>query len=85
MKKSLLFILFLVATLGMSFNLYADTYVIGDGTGTQNYIPAYGFYDFGWSKMIYTAAELNSAGLTGPATISGIGFEQGNTVTYTYY
>jgi hypothetical protein len=56
----------------------ADVYTIGDGTSTQNYIPFYGYYDYGWSKVVYTAAELSTAGLSA-GQIDGIGFEVGNT------
>ena len=36
--------------------------VIGQGTATQNYVPAYGFYDYGWSAMIFEASEIGSGG-----------------------
>lgn len=60
MKKSTLLVLLMVL-IGI---LAADVYTIGDGTSTQNYVPFYGLYDYGWSKVIYTAAELSAAGLT---------------------
>ena len=58
---------------------FADAYTIGDGTSTQNYIPFYGFYNYNWSKVIYTQAEINTAGLTNGENIIGIGFYVGNT------
>ncbi|HNQ43820.1 MAG TPA: choice-of-anchor J domain-containing protein, partial [Candidatus Cloacimonadota bacterium] len=57
----------------------ADVYTIGDGTSTQNYVPANGFYDYSWSKTIYTAVEINTAGLTSAASLVGIGYYVGNT------
>lgn len=36
---------------------------IGTGTQTTNYIPAYGFYDFGWSNSLYLSSEMGSAGV----------------------
>ncbi|GAB1468541.1 hypothetical protein MASR2M64_12730 [Candidatus Cloacimonadota bacterium] len=75
MKKFL--VMFLLLALA-SFAL-ADTYTIGTGTSTQNYVPFYGLYDFSWSKTIYTAAEINTAGLTAAGNLVGIGYEVGNT------
>ena len=75
MKRTLLLCL-LLAIVGFAV---ADTYTIGDGTNTQNYVPFYGLYDYGWSKSIYTAAEINAAGLTGGGNIVAIGFDVGNT------
>lgn len=75
MKRTLLLCL-LLAIVGFAV---ADTYTIGDGTNTQNYVPFYGLYDYGWSKSIYTAAEINAAGLTSGGNIVAIGFDVGNT------
>jgi hypothetical protein len=75
MKKPLLFILLLLLV-GVAF---ADNYTIGTGTSSTSYSPFYGFYDYSWSKQIYTAAEINTAGLTGPASIQGLGFYAYNT------
>ncbi|MDY0381768.1 MAG: hypothetical protein RBQ68_06845, partial [Candidatus Cloacimonadaceae bacterium] len=62
----------------------AETFTIGDGTSTQNYIPAYGLYDYSWTKTIYTAAELSAAGFT-PGEMTGLGYSVGNTPSnYTY-
>ncbi|HOH97683.1 MAG TPA: choice-of-anchor J domain-containing protein [Candidatus Cloacimonadota bacterium] len=75
MKKFLaLFLLIAIASFA-----FADVYTIGTGTTTQNYIPNYGLYDYSWSKTIYTATEINTAGLTGPASLVGIGYDVGNT------
>jgi len=75
MKKPLLFILLLLLV-GVAF---ADNYTIGTGTSSTSYSPFYGLYDYGWNKIIYTAAEINTAGLTGPASIQGLGFYAYNT------
>ncbi|MDY0128390.1 MAG: hypothetical protein RBR69_09695 [Candidatus Cloacimonadaceae bacterium] len=56
----------------------ADTFTIGDGTSTQNYIPNYGWYDYSWSKTIYTEAEMSTAGFTA-GEMTGIGYYVGTT------
>ncbi|HOY84695.1 MAG TPA: choice-of-anchor D domain-containing protein, partial [Candidatus Syntrophosphaera sp.] len=75
MKRTLLLCL-LLAMVGFAV---ADTYTIGTGTSTENYIPTYGFYDYGWSKTIYTAAEINAAGLMSGGNLIALGYEVGNT------
>lgn len=75
MKKLLLFTLLLLMV-GFAF---ATSYTIGTGTSSTSYSPFYGLYDYGWNKLIYTAAEINTAGLTGPANIYGFGFYAYNT------
>jgi len=75
MKRLLLFTLLLLCV-GLAF---ADTFIIGTGTSTQNYIPFYGFYDYSWTKTIFTAAEINTAGLNAAENITGIGYYVGNT------
>ncbi len=80
MKKSLLLILFLAVMLGISVSAFADAYTIGTGTSTQSYIPFYGLYDYGWSKTIYTAAEMQAAGVpVGGTSITGVSYYVGNT------
>lgn len=49
--------------------------IIGTGTMTQYYIPCYGFYDYGWSGSLYTAAEINASGM-----IDSVGFYVNNSV-----
>lgn len=79
MRKTVLTLLFLVLALGISVQALADSYTIGTGTSTQNYIPFYGLYDYGWSKTIYTAAELLAAGVpAGGTTITGVSYYVGN-------
>jgi hypothetical protein len=43
-------------------DVVADAVSIGTGTSSQNYIPFFYNYDYGWSAMIYTAAELGIDG-----------------------
>ncbi len=40
----------------------AESVQVGTGTTTQNLIPFYYNYDYGWSAMIFTASELNIDG-----------------------
>jgi len=40
----------------------APVVVIGTGTSTTPYLPAYGYYDYSWSDQIYTAAEIGMSG-----------------------
>ena len=52
--------------------------VIGTGTGitgTQTGSPINVYFESLHGQSVYTAAELNTAGLTGPATINQIGFK----------
>jgi hypothetical protein len=70
MKK---LVLSLVVLMLFSF-LMADVYTIGTGTDIYLWMPLYHTYDYSWSKMIYTASELSSAGLSaGP--VVGIAFQ----------
>ena len=75
MKKLLFFTLILL----LAAFAWADTFTIGTGTSSTSYSPFYGLYDFGWNKIIYTAAEINTAGLSGPSDIYGLGFYAYNT------
>ncbi|MFA6909670.1 MAG: hypothetical protein WCQ59_00925, partial [Candidatus Cloacimonadaceae bacterium] len=78
-KTTVLFLLLMLFGI-----IAAETYTIGDGTSTQNYVPAYGLYDYSWSKTIYTADELATAGFT-PGSITGLGYSVGNTPSnYTF-
>lgn len=72
--KNLIVICLLMA-IGMVF---ADTYTIGTGTSISATNPFTGVYNYSWCKTIYTAGEINAAGLPGPAQIIGIGFYVGN-------
>jgi len=49
---------------------------IGNGTTDQEHCPTYGFYDFGWSGIIYTSSEM-SVDFTGPKTITDLVFDYG--------
>ena len=48
--------------------------VVNNGTTTNGYAPLYGNYKSSYDQMIYTADQLESAGITGPCTITRIGF-----------
>jgi hypothetical protein len=49
---------------------------VGAGTTSEYYAPCYGYYNYGWSGMIYQAGELNFFG-----RIDTIAFYVNNTVT----
>jgi hypothetical protein len=49
--------------------------IVGTGTGTQNYAPAYGWYDYSWSGILYSAPEINASG-----PIDSIGFFVNNSI-----
>lgn len=60
----------------MNFNthcLAGGEFTIGDGTTTNNYIPSYSFYKYGYSQQIFTAEELN-----GPSEITYISLNLAN-------
>ncbi len=78
MKKTCLIVMFLAVMLGMSVSAFADAYTIGTGTSNQSYIPFYGLYDYGWSKTIYTQAEMQAAGVPLGTTITGVSYYVGN-------
>jgi hypothetical protein len=69
----------LLITLALFTLTFADTYIIGTGTSTSNNCPFNGLWDYSWSKAIWTAAELTTAGLPAGTPIIGIGFYVGNT------
>ena len=69
----------LIITLALFTLAFADTYFIGTGTSTSGFCPFYGYYDYSWSKAIWTAAELTTAGVPANTPITGIGFYVGNT------
>ncbi|HCB61071.1 MAG: hypothetical protein A2W93_07145 [Bacteroidetes bacterium GWF2_43_63] len=59
----------------------APVVIIGTGTTTSSYTPAYGTWDFGWSEMIYTPAEIGMSG-----SIDSIFFNVASlTAPYTFY
>lgn len=64
---------------------WAGVYEIGGGTSNTNKAPLNGNADYSWSKMIYTVAELNAAGLSGAREIAGLGFQLQNRISYDRY
>ncbi len=76
MHKSLI----LFFTLLLSFSLLsAGDYIIGTDNDTQNKVPLYGYYNYGWSRIMYTADELIASGFTGDQPIQSIAFHVSNT------
>ena len=69
----------LLITLALCTLAFADTYIIGTGTSTSTSSPFNGLWDYNWSKAIWTASELTTAGLPANTPITGIGFYVGNT------
>lgn len=61
--------------------LSAGDYYLGTGTSTQNKTPVYGYNNYGWSKFLYTAEELNAAGLTSNTDIIKMSFQVSNTIS----
>ena len=53
-----------------------DSYsvTVSVGTSTSSTAPLYGNYNSSYDQMIYTASQLETAGITGPCTINKIGF-----------
>lgn len=49
------------------------THLVGNGTsGTTSYTPFYGFYEDARTQILFTAADLQAAGITGSATITDL-------------
>lgn len=51
----------------------APVVIIGTGTSDIGYTPTYGYYDYGWSKLVYTASEIGTSGI-----IDSLSFKPGN-------
>ena len=73
-------LILLVILFTINFKSLAIDVTIGTSTsnGSTNVIPAYGYYDYGWSAMLYSHNEIGSAG-----TITSLQFQQSNSVNYT--
>lgn len=72
MQKSLYLLLALFLVFG---HLCANDFIIGTGTSTENYVPVSGGTNYGWSKFLYTASEMQAAGFTGTQSITRISFQ----------
>ena len=62
---------------------FEEGVMIGSGTGTNDFLPSYSYYNYALSEQIYTPAELGSAGF-----ITSIAFYNGGaekTRTYDFY
>ncbi len=71
MRKKLFFVTILMLLMASLSAIYVE---IGTGTTTTNNIPAYGFYDYGWSRSIYLQSELINE-----MEITTISYNVGNT------
>jgi hypothetical protein len=78
MKKKIIIILLGILLCSL---IFAGDYRIGTGTSTQNYVPFYGYNNYGWSKFIYTSANLTGAGMSGTVTVKKIAFQLGTAIT----
>jgi len=58
--------------------LSAGDYIIGTGTSQQNYVPVYGYNNYGWSKFFFTADEMQASGYTTAQPITRIAFYVNN-------
>jgi len=77
--KKLLYILILIGIIPVQNDnaVYSQTITIGSGLATNDYFEASPINisrDRSVSWTVYTAAELNAAGITGPSTINRMGF-----------
>jgi hypothetical protein len=77
MKKLFIFTMLLL----LAAFAWADIYPIGTlGTsGSATYGPISGFYDYGWTKAIVTAAEMTAAGYDGTDDMTALGYYVHNT------
>ncbi|HNZ06423.1 MAG TPA: hypothetical protein PKI63_01420 [Candidatus Cloacimonadota bacterium] len=78
MSKTLSLVTLMLLALSL---LSAGDYIIGSDTSTQNYVPVYGYSNYGWSKFIYTPAEMAAAGFTTTQQITSIAFNVSNTIS----
>ena len=82
MKKLIL----LLITLALCTFTFADIYIIGTDVTTTFNCPFNGYYNYNWSKVIWTATELSTAGVPATTQITGLGFYVHNTISnYTMY
>ncbi len=58
MKKIVLILSIMLFTASLAFGSFIE---IGTGTSTNYYVPFYGYYDYGWSRVIYLQSEIGSA------------------------
>lgn len=70
MSKKMLFTTLILLFLVSLSALHVE---IGTQDGTTNYIPTYGFYDYGWSRVIYPSASISNS-----MDIDGISFDVTN-------
>lgn len=78
MKQALLVAILTLLSICM---LSAGDYRIGTGTSTQQYVPVYGYSNYGWSKFFFSEDELATAGMSEATQITKIAFQVGNEVS----
>ncbi len=64
MRKLTKILSLMMAVLLSSTMAFADFVEVGGGTSTENYVPFYGYYGNGWSKVIYLQSELGGDAIT---------------------
>ena len=77
MKKLTLLLIILT----LSTFTFADIYIIGTDVTTTFNCPFNGYYNYNWSKVIWTASELSTAGIPANTPITGLGFYVHNTIS----
>jgi hypothetical protein len=82
MKSKTILALILLSLVSL---LSAGDYIIGTGTSTENYVPLYGYSNYGWSKFFFTSDELAAAGMSGTVTLTKLAFKLGNTTPLVNY
>lgn len=66
--------LLVISMLIMCLSLFADFVEVGGGTTGTSYVPVYGYYDYHWTRVIYTAEELTNQSFT----ITGLEYQYYN-------
>ena len=59
-----------------------ETVTIGNGTSTTGYAPLFGNYKSSYDQMIYTASQIQNAGLDAAGSITKIAFNSSSANTY---
>ena len=78
MKQALLVAILTLLSICM---LSAGDYRIGNGTGTQNKVPVYGYANYGWSKFFFSEDELATAGMSDATQITKIAFQVSGSIS----
>lgn len=74
-------LVFIILTLTfLSGLLFADDYIIGNGSSTEYYVPFNGSNDYGWSKICFSQAEVAGSGMTNGAQITKLALYVDNAI-----